>query len=355
MKLRPLDNPPNPYESAHVEWLEPPPVTRLQLFTDDSQSILSKNDSPDLPFTWSVNPYRGCQHACAYCYARRTHEYLGFGAGTDFETKIVVKPNAPDLLRRAFQHPRWKGESVNFSGVTDCYQPVEAASAITRRCLEVCLECRNPVTVVTKGCLIARDADLLARLNEVCRARAWISIPFADAQAAALIEPQAPHPLRRIETLRRLTSAGVPTGVMVAPIIPGLNDRDIPWILEHAAAAGATAAACTPLRLPGNVREVFVKRLAEVMPLRARKILNRQRDTHGGSLNRSAFGERFRGDGPYWEAIKTLFDITRRKYDLDGARKPPPGSAEIIQAPPQTRREAGKKNTQLDEQLKFQF
>jgi len=320
MKLRPLDNPPSPYESTHVEWLEPPPVARLQVFTDDSQSILSKNDSPDLPFTWSVNPYRGCQHACAYCYARRTHEYLGFGAGTDFETKIVVKPQAAKLLRKSFESRKWKGESVNFSGVTDCYQPLEASYGITRECLEICLEFSNPATVVTKGCLVARDADLLAKLSAVARSRVWISIPFADAESCALIEPQAPHPLRRIETIRRLTEAGVPTGVMVAPIIPGLNDRDIPWILQHAAQAGASSACFTALRLPGNVREVFIKRLAEVMPLRANKILNRQRDTHGGELNRSAFGERMRGDGPYWEAIKSLFEVSRLRYGLSGAR-----------------------------------
>lgn len=318
MKLRPLDNPPNPYESTHAEWLEPPPVARLEVFTDDSQSILSKNDSPDLPFTWSANPYRGCQHACAYCYARRTHEYLGWGAGTDFETKIVVKPRAADLLRRAFSHRQWKGESVNFSGVTDCYQPLEASYEIMRQCLEVCIEFRNPATVVTKGSLVARDADLLGKLNEVARARVWISIPFADAEVCKLIEPQAPHPLRRIETIRRLTAVGIPTGVLVAPIIPGLNDRDIPWILEHAAQAGAKSAGCTALRLPGNVREVFVKRMAEVLPLRAERVLNRQRATHGGVLNRSAFGRRMHGEGPYWEATKSLFEISRVRHGFVG-------------------------------------
>ena len=317
MQLHCVDNPPNPYLSQHSEWLEPPPAARVEIYEEASGSLLSRNDSPDLPFTWSVNPYRGCQHACAYCYARPYHEYLGLGAGTDFDTKLIVKTNAADLLRKEFRKKTWKRECVNFSGITDCYQPIEASYGITRACLEVCLEFANPVTVVTKGFLVVRDADLLARLNVLAGARVCISIPFADAETAKLIEPQAPPPARRFEAVRRLNEAGVPVSVFVTPLIPGLNDRDIPKILEQAAAAGATYASYTALRLPGSVESVFVSRLREVMPLRADRVLNRLRDIRGGALSDSRFGKRMRGSGTYWESIRDLFAISRKRYGLD--------------------------------------
>lgn len=317
MKLRRIDNPPNPYETRHAEWLEPPPLAKLEVYEESARSILSRNDSPDLPFTWSVNPYRGCQHACAYCYARRTHEYLGYGAGTDFETKLIVKPNAPELLAEAFSHKRWKGESVHFSGATDCYQPLEAAYQITRRCLEVCVSFRNPAMVVTKGFLVVRDAGVLADLNRCAGAGVNVSIPFADAEACRLIEPQAPPPARRFEAIRRLRDAGVPVGVMVSPIIPGLTDHEVPRILEQAAEAGARWASCTPLRLPGSVEAVFVGRLREHMPLRADRVLNRLRDIRGGRLSDSRFGSRFRGTGPYWDSVLALFELNRKALGLE--------------------------------------
>ncbi|MFQ5592404.1 MAG: radical SAM protein, partial [Phycisphaerae bacterium] len=221
MKLRRIDNPPNPYLSQHVEWLEPPPQAKVEVFEELGGSILSRNDSPDLPYTWSVNPYRGCQHACSYCYARCSHEYLGFGAGTDFDTKIVVKLNAPELLRRALGARGWGGQSIHFSGVTDCYQPLEAAYKLTRRCLQVCLERRNPAHVVTKGFLVVRDSDVLSALAARAGVYVQISIPFSDAGVCSLLEPQTPPPARRFEAIRRLSDAGVPVGVMVSPIIPG--------------------------------------------------------------------------------------------------------------------------------------
>lgn len=316
MQLRRVDNPPNPYLSQHAEWLEPPPA-RLEIYEETSGSVLSRNDSPDLPFTWSVNPYRGCQHACAYCYARPYHEYLGLGAGTDFDTKLIVKTNAAELLRKEFLKKNWNRELVNFSGITDCYQPIEASYGITRACLEVCLELANPVMVVTKGFLVVRDADLLSRLNGVGGARVCISIPFAETETAKLIEPQAPPPARRFEAVRRLSEAGVPVDVMVSPVIPGLNDRDIPKILEQAAAAGARFAGYTALRLPGNVEGVFVSRLREAMPLRAERVLARIRDIRGGALTDSRFGKRMRGGGTYWESIRDLFSISRKRYGLD--------------------------------------
>jgi len=319
MQLRQIDNPPNPYVSHEVEWLEPPPVARLQVFEDHSRSILSCNDSPDLPFKWSVNPYRGCQHACSYCYARPTHEYLGFGAGTDFDTKLVVKPNAADLLRAKFASRRWQRESVFFSGVTDCYQPLEAAYRVTRRCLEVCLEYENPVAVLTKGFLVVRDADLLVQLNERADAHVTISIAFADGETAKLFEPQTPPPDRRFEAIRRLRDAGIPVGVFVSPLIPGLNDKDIPKILEKSAEAGATFAGYTALRLPGSVADVFISRLRQAMPLRADRILNRLRDIRGGKIDDARFRHRMRGDGPYWDAMKKLFKMSKDRLGLGDA------------------------------------
>ena len=313
MMTRPIDNPPNPYLSQHAEWLEPPPLARVEVYEETSGSILSRNDSPDLPFTWSVNPYRGCQHACAYCYARPYHEYLGLGAGTDFDTKLIVKTNAPRLLREAFEKRSWQGEAVNFSGITDCYQPLEASYGITRGCLEVCREYCNPASVVTKSFLVVRDAELLASMN----ANVFVSIPFSDDATAKLIEPQAPPPSRRFEAVRRLREAGVRVGVFVAPVIPGLNDRDIPKILERAAAAGAQSASFTALRLSGSVEPVFISRLREAMPLRVDRVLNRLRDIREGKLNDSNFGERMRGKGTYWQSIKDLFEISKKRYGLD--------------------------------------
>jgi len=316
MQLRRVDNPPNPYVSEHREWLEAPPEARVEIYEERSRSILSRNDSPDLPFTWSVNPYRGCQHGCTYCYARPYHEYLGYGAGSDFETKLIVKRNAAGLLREAFAKPTWQRESVNFSGITDCYQPIEACYGITRACLEVCVELANPAVVVTKGFLVVRDAGVLAELNRRARSRVLLSVPFADEKTAKLIEPLAPPPARRFEAMRRLHEAGVPVGVLVAPVIPGLNDRDIPRILAAAAEAGARSAGMIALRLPASVRPVFVKRLNEDLPLKAKRVLNRLSDVRGGELGESRFFERMRGRGPYWESVRSLFEIAKRQHGL---------------------------------------
>lgn len=320
--MKRVANPPNPYESRYLEWLEPPPQADVEVYEEVAKSILSENDSPDLPFRWSVNPYRGCQHACAYCYARPYHEYLGLGAGTDFETKLIVKVNAPELLARAFQSRTWKRESVNFSGITDCYQPLEAVWMLTRRCLEVCLRFRNPVVVVTKSYLVMRDADLLRDLHESASAAVYLSIPFADDRTARLIEPQAPPPSRRFDAIRRLRQSGVPVGVFVAPVIPGLNDREIPEVLRRAADAGAVSAGFTALRLPGSVQQIFLERIREVMPLRADAIENRLRDIRGGYLNETRFGRRMSGEGVYWESIRRLFEVSARRFELN--RVPPP-------------------------------
>ncbi len=321
MRLRVIDNPPNPYLSQHVEWLEPPPPARIEVFEETSGSLLSENESPDLPFRWSANPYRGCQHACAYCYARPYHDYLGLGAGTDFDTKLVVKTNAPELLRKAFAKKSWRRESVNFSGVTDCYQPLEASYRLTRGCLEACIDFRNPAGIVTKGFLVVRDIDLLTKLHRVAGVKVFLSIPFASDEPARLIEPQAPPPSRRFEALRRLREAGIPAGVMVAPIIPGLNDSDIPSILEQAREAGARWANPLLLRLPKHVSDVFIARLREAMPLRAEKVLGRLRDARGGALTSPRFHERMRGEGAQWEATMRMFEVAAIRAGLRAARQ----------------------------------
>ncbi len=314
--MKRLDNPPNPYESQYTEWLGPPPQVNTEVYIDESRSILATNDSPDVSFRWSVNPYRGCQHACAYCYARPTHEYLGLGAGSDFETRIVVKPNAPELLRQAFSRRSWKGEFVAFSGVTDCYQPLEAVWKLTRGCLEVCRDFRNPIGIVTKSYLIVRDAELLAELSRVTSVHVYHSIPFARDDLARKIEPGAPPPSRRFEAMRRLHEAGVPVSVMMAPIIPGLNDTEIPAVLKRAAECGAAGANYIAVRLPGNVAPVFLSRVREKLPERAAHVESRIRQMRSGRLSDPRFGDRMRGTGMYWESVRQLFDTTAKRYGL---------------------------------------
>jgi DNA repair photolyase len=317
VSLRPTANPPNPWASTDVEYLdgETPPA-ELEVYEDHTRSILSHNDSPDVGFSWSVNPYRGCFHACAYCYARPTHEYLSFGAGTDFDRKIVVKPEAPALLREAFDAPKWKGERVIFSGVTDCYQPLEASYRLTRGCLEVCAEYRNPAGVISKSPLVERDIDVMQELSRVARFSIAVSIPFWNEAHARAIEPFVTTPARRVRVIERLAKAGVRVGVMVAPIIPGLNDEDIGEVLRAAAGAGATSAGMVLLRLPGPVRDVFEQRVRAALPLRADRIVRRIQETRGGKMNDSRFGVRGRGEGAYAETITALFERTAQKLGL---------------------------------------
>jgi DNA repair photolyase len=312
----PISNPPNPWATSEVEYFDEVPEARLEVYEDRTRNILATNDSPDLGFRWSVNPYRGCAHACAYCYARPTHEYLSFGAGTDFDRKITLKPNAPALLRAAFDKPSWQGELIVFSGVTDCYQPLEASYRLTRGCLEVCAEYRNPVGIITKAPLIERDLDVISRLNAEAPLSVTVSVPFWNAERARLIEPYVAAPARRIKTIRRLAEAGIHVGVNVAPMIPGLNDEDLPKILEAAAEAGARHAGFVFLRLPGSVKQVFEERLRTVMPLRAERILSRVREARGGKLYDSRFGVRGKGEGAYAEQTRALFEASCRRLGL---------------------------------------
>ncbi len=302
-------NPPNPYQTEERELLGEPPSAELEVYEDDSNSILSHNDSPDIGFRWSVNPYRGCFHACAYCYARPTHEYLGLGAGTDFERKIFVKPKAPLLLEQAFRRKSWQGELVVFSGVTDCYQPLEASWRLTRGCLEKCLIFRNPAFVITKSALVRRDAPLLSNLAKEADAGVSLSIPFLDDETARVIEPGAPLITKRFETMRILADAGVPVGIGVAPVIPGLNDNDIPGLLKEAKRCGARFAFKTLLRLPGSVKEVFFQRIRTELPDRAQRLEHRIRESRNGKLYDGRFGERHKGHGEYWDAVNKLWDL----------------------------------------------
>ena len=313
---RPVSNPPNPWSTSHVEWLDEPPTAELEVFEEEAKSVLSENDSPDVGFRWSVNPYRGCFHACAYCYARPSHQYLGFGAGTDFERKIVVKINAPDVLARELARASWKRETIVFSGNTDCYQPLEASYALTRRCLEVCLDHRNPIGTITKGALVRRDVDVLSRLASRARVHVSITIPFARDEVGRKLEPGASAPNKRFDTMRVVADAGIPVGIGIAPLIPGLNESDIPELLERAKDAGATSAFMTLLRLPAEVLPVFRERLVEAFPERAKKIESAILDMRGGKMNNSRFGERMSGHGPRWEAVERLFEIQCRKLGL---------------------------------------
>lgn len=326
----PIANPPNPWASTEVEYFGEAPNAPLVVYEEHAKTILSENDSPDIGFRWSANPYRGCAHACAYCYARPTHQYWSFGAGTDFDRKIVAKVNAASLLREAFERRAWTGELLMLSGNTDCYQPLEASYRLTRALLEVCLAYRNPVWVITKSALVRRDLDVLAQLAKRARVGVSISVPFADEAIARAIEPYASSVAARFETIRRLADVGVRVGVNVAPVIPGLSDSDIPEILERAKAAGASRAAIIALRLPLEVLPVFVERIQAAFPDRAGKILRAVEEIRGGKRNESAFGARMRGTGARWAMIEQLFTtharrlgLAAREIDHEGAASEP--------------------------------
>jgi len=337
---RPVSNPPNPWQSVHAEYLGEAPAAELEVFEEEARSIIAENESPDVGFRYSVNPYRGCFHACAYCYARPTHQYLGWGAGTDFDRKIVAKVNAPDLLRRELTRKSWEGETIVFSGVTDCYQPTEAVYGLTRRCLEVCRDFRNPVGIVTKGALVRRDVDVLSALAREADVTVYVSVPFADDRAARAIEPNVASPAQRIETIGLLAAAGIRTGVAVAPVIPGLTDSDIPKILSRAREAGAVKAFLTLLRLPAETLPVFEQRLAEAYPDRAARVFSNLEQMRGGRRNDSRFGSRMEGVGPRWQAIESLFEVECRRLGLnrDGEmhprtgtfRRPAPGQGSLF-------------------------
>lgn len=325
-------NPRNRFERIDIDFepgessAERGDVPKTELFRDDSKTALSRNDSPDLGFRYSLNPYRGCEHGCIYCYARPTHEYLGFSAGLDFESRILVKERAPELLRQALESPRWTPQVIVLSGVTDPYQPIERRLRITRRCLEVLAEFRNPVAIVTKNHLVTRDLDLLLELDRFHACAVHLSITSVSPSLSARMEPRASSPARRLAALRELSEAGIPCGVMAAPIIPSLNDDQIPAILEAAAEAGARRAGYILLRLPHGLRELFAKWLDTHFPDRRERVLNRLREARGGDLNDTRFHHRMKGGGEYAEQIGRLFEVARRRAGIKAGRTGRTGS-----------------------------
>ncbi|HEY2839912.1 MAG TPA: PA0069 family radical SAM protein [Pirellulales bacterium] len=317
-------------ENSDEALAEPSKLT-TEYLPDNSQSIVSENDSPDIGFRYSLNPYRGCSHGCSYCYARPTHEYLGFSAGLDFESKIMVKHDAANLFRAFLSRRKWKPETIVLSGVTDCYQPAEREFRVTRQCLEVALEARQPIDVITKNALILRDLDLLREMARLNLVRVGVSVTTLDQQLARVMEPRTSVPAARLAAIRSLAGAGVPVKVMVAPIIPGLNDVEIPAVLSAAAEAGATSASYVLLRLPLAVAPIFMAWLDEHRPDSRQKIENAIRATRGGALNKAAFGERMRGTGLLAEQIKQLFQTFAERAGL--ARSLPATSIDHFRPP----------------------
>jgi DNA repair photolyase len=293
-----------------------------QFFRDGTKTIISRNNSPDVGFETSLNPYRGCEHGCIYCYARPTHEYLGFSAGLDFETKIMAKTDAPELLCAELESPRWKPQVLVMSGVTDPYQPVEKKLCITRGCLEVLAKFRNPVAIITKNRLVTRDIDLLRELANCNAAAVNISVTSLDPKLQRVLEPRTSSPEARLDAIRQLRAAGIPVGVMVAPIIPGLTDHEVPGILETCAKAGAQFAGYTIVRLPWAVAPLFEHWLEEHFPDRKEKVLGRIRDLRGGEkLNSSKWGARIQGEGVFAEQIRSMFEVACRRAGMNGRPK----------------------------------
>lgn len=324
-------NPKNRFERIEVvedlsqlEDSEEPADERPQTFylRDSTKSIITTNDSPDVGFDASVNPYRGCSHGCSYCFARPNHEYLGFSAGLDFETRIMVKEDAPELLRKELSSGKWRPRTLAMSVATDAYQPVERRLEVTRRCLEVLAEFRNPVVVVTKNHLVTRDTDLLSELSKYDAASVAVSLTTLDEDLRRRMEPRTSSPRRRLAAIEKLSGAGVPVGVMVAPVIPGLTDHELPNLLEAAASAGATSAGYTMLRLPYAVAPIFEDWLARHFPERKEKVLNRIREVRAGRLNDPRFGSRMKGEGFYAGHVARLFRLSCRRAGVNGKRRP---------------------------------
>lgn len=317
------ENPPNRFEKLvylrDPESIDPEePSPKTQFLRDVSRSLITYNDSPDVGFDASINPYRGCEHGCIYCYARPYHEYLGFSSGLDFETKILIKENAPELLRKELTSPRWQPKILAISGVTDPYQPIERKLKLTRQCLEVLAEFRNPVIIITKNQLVARDVDVLKQLSEFKAASVFLSITTLDADLAAIMEPRTSTPANRLAAIETLARKGVPVGVLVAPTIPGLTDHEMHSIIKSAASAGARYAGYVVVRLPYAVKEMFETWLEQHFPDRKKKVLNRIRDMRDGKLNDPNFGSRMRGKGVFADQIKSMFTLACRRAGIEG-------------------------------------
>jgi DNA repair photolyase len=319
------ENPANRFEKIHLErdedWNPDEDVSpKTQFLVDHSKTAIAYNDSPDIGFNASLNPYRGCEHGCIYCYARPTHEYLGFSSGLDFETKIMVKKNAPELLRAELSSPKWKPQILVMSGVTDCYQPVERKLKLTRRCLEVLLEFRNPVAIITKNFLVTRDIDVLSELAKYNCASVCLSVTTLDTKLRKVMEPRTSPPQARLNAIRKLSEAGIPVSVNVAPIIPGLTDHEMPAILKAAREAGAISAGFTVVRLPYANAPLFEKWLETHFPDRKEKVLNRIKAMRGGKMYDAEWGTRMRGEGFFAEQIAQMFEVAKRKAGFKAER-----------------------------------
>ncbi len=325
-----MSNPDGRFESTqrlreHDAWSEEDPTLeplRTTLIEDDSKSLITRNDSPDVPFSLSINPYRGCEHGCCYCFARPTHAYLGFSAGLDFETKLLYKPNAAALLDKELRNPRYRCSTIALGVNTDAYQPAERRLGITREILQVMQDFHQPVCFVTKSSLIERDLDLLVPMAARGLAQVMFSVTTLDSGLSRKLEPRAPAPRRRIEALRRLSEAGVPTGVLFAPVIPILNDSEMERVLEICSQAGAQSAGYVMLRLPHEVKDLFREWLEHHAPLKAKHVMSVVRDLRGGGKDYEAkFGERMRGKGPFADLFAKRFELAAKRLGLNIMRR----------------------------------
>ena len=315
------DNPVNRFEGHYVDYQpEERPEYKTRLFKDDTKNIISFNQSPDVPFDAALNPYRGCEHGCVYCYARPFHEYLGFSSGLDFETKIMVKYDAPELLKKTFRSPKWKPQVIAMSGITDVYQPIERKLEITRKCLEIFTEFRAPVSIITKNYLVTRDIDLLKELANYQCVSVYISITTLNKTLGQKMEPRTSSPIKRLKAVEELAKAGIPVGVNIAPIIPGITDHEMPNILKASYNAGASSAGYIILRLPFKVKDIFQDWLEQHLPDRKDKVLNRIRAMRDGNGTSSQFGDRMKGKGEYFNQIKKSFEIHSKRFGFKGEK-----------------------------------
>ncbi|MBX7124172.1 MAG: PA0069 family radical SAM protein [Cyclobacteriaceae bacterium] len=315
---------PNPYLKAsitneHIEGLDEPlqQNPQTQVFVENSRKVLNKVTSPDLGMEYSLNPYQGCEHGCIYCYARNSHEYYGFSAGLDFESKIIVKKNVASILEKQLLNKGWQPVPIMLSGNTDCYQPLERRLELTRSILKVMVKYRHPISIITKNSLILRDLDLLSDLATDNLVRVMISVTTLDEDLRRKMEPRTATAARRLAVIKQLADARIPVGVMVAPVIPALNHHEIPAILDAASSAGATTAGLTVVRLNGSIGSIFRNWLEHQFPDRMERIWSQIEDMHGGNVHDSVFGRRMAGEGRMAESIHQLFRLSRKKYALD--------------------------------------
>jgi DNA repair photolyase len=330
----------NRYVGEHIEGLDEPLLSNeaTQYLYETPRKIVNKVNSPDVYMEYSLNPYQGCEHGCIYCYARNSHQYWGYSAGLDFERKIIVKQNAPELLRQHFMSKSWKPAVISVSGNTDCYQPIERKLRITRRLLETFLEFRNPVGIITKNSLIMRDIDILEELAKLNLVHVMVSITSLREELRLKMEPRTATARNRLSVIKALSSAGVPVGVMTAPVIPGLNSEEIPAIIEAAAAHGAVCAGYTIVRLNGSIGEIFTDWIHKAFPDRAEKVLHQVSECHSGNLNDSRFGTRMKGEGKIAESVRQLFQVAVKKhikpsdfeFNLSAFRRPPSGQLDLF-------------------------